>query len=238
MWKKPWVITQKWEDILFLHWSVQADELKHLIPKELELDLYENKAWLSFVLFKVRGNRLRFTPSMLGVSSFLQLNVRTYVTYNGMKGVYFFHLDANNALIVKMTTIGQFLPYRRANMSLENEDEIFSFVSNFRNANIQEEALKVTFEPMTEQIENIAFDCWLVERYHLWTKMKGRLLRIDTYHSPWCLQKVNVEIHHNTMAPLLKSLTQSHQPIAHYSKSKKARIFVPVVEAEKAPSQK
>lgn len=238
MWKKPWVITQKWEDLLFLHWPVQADELKQHIPKELELDLYENKAWLSFVLFKVKGNRLRFTPSMLGVSSFLQLNVRTYVTYNGMKGVYFFNLDANNALIVKMITIGQLLPYRRANMSLKEADGSFTFVSSYQNANMLEESLKVTFEPMLEQIENFAFESWIVERYHLWTKMKERLLRVDTYHLPWRLQKVNVEIHHNTMAPLLKSLTSSNQPIAYYSKSKKARIFPPIVEVKKVPSQK
>lgn len=235
--KKSWMITQQWEDVLFLHWPVQPHELKQFIPQELDLDLYENKAWLSFVLFKVRGNRLRFTPSFPGVSSFIQLNVRTYVTCNGMKGVYFFNLDANNALIVQMTTIGHLLPYRRAKMSMKKEGATFSFTSSYQNQKALEETLIATFEPMPGRIESLALENWLVERYHLWTKMKNRLLRIDTCHSPWRLQKVNVIVHQNTMAPFIKALTPYNQPIAHYSISKNARIFPPVLEPKKVPSR-
>ncbi|MFJ7736910.1 YqjF family protein [Lysinibacillus sp. NPDC097287] len=234
--RKPWMITQQWEDVLFLHWPVQPQELKQYIPQELELDLYENKAWLSFVLFKVKGNRLRFTPSIPGVSSFLQLNVRTYVTCNGKKGVYFFNLDANNAFIVQMTTIGHLLPYRRAKMTVKKEGNTFSFTSSYQNLKAFEEKLMVTFEPMPVRIESHAFERWLVERYHLWTKMKTWLLRIDNYHSPWRLQKVNVVIHHNTMAPFIKGLTSFSQPIVHYSKSKKAKISLPVLETKKVPN--
>ncbi|KOS67747.1 hypothetical protein AEA09_03670 [Lysinibacillus contaminans] len=235
--KKPWMITQQWEDVLFLHWPVQPHELVQHIPKELELDLYENRAWLSFVLFKVSRNRLRFTPSFPGVSSFLQLNVRTYVTCNGLKGIHFFNLDANNALIVQMTTIGHLLPYRRAKMSMKKEGTALSFTSSYQNPKLIDEALTVTFEPMPGQIESLAFESWLVERYHLWTKVKNRLLRIDTCHSQWRLQKVNVTIHHNTMTPFIKALTPYNQPIAHYSKSKNARIFPPVLEPKKVPSR-
>ena len=236
MWKKPWINTQQWEDVLFLHWPVQPQELQKLIPEELELEQYENKAWLSFVLFKVKGNRLRFTPCFPGVSSFLQLNVRTYVTCNGKKGIYFFNLDANNTFIVQMTTIGHLLPYRRAVMTERKEGNTFSFTSSYQNLKVLEEKLMVTFEPKPVRIESRAFESWFVERYNLWTKMKNRLLRIDICHSPWRLQKVNVIIHHNTMAPFIKGLTQSHQPIVHYSKSKKARIFPPVWETKKVPS--
>ncbi|MFJ7950193.1 YqjF family protein [Lysinibacillus sp. NPDC096418] len=234
--KKTWMITQQWEDVLFLHWPVPFDELKQHIPQELELDLYGNKAWLSLVLFKVKGNRLRLTPSLPGVSSFLQLNVRTYVTCNEKKGVYFFNLDASNALIVQITTFVHLLPYRRAKMTLEKEGNTFSYTSSYQSQKALEEKLIVTFEPMPVRIESRAFESWLIERYHLWTKMKTRLLRIDTCHSPWRLQKVNVVIHHNTMAPFVNSFRQGSQPIVHYSKYKKARIFRPVMETKKVPS--
>ena len=62
---------------------------KH-VPKELKLDLFEQNAWLSAVLFKVYRHRLRFLPPLPGMTTYLQLNVRTYVEYNGMKGIYFF----------------------------------------------------------------------------------------------------------------------------------------------------
>lgn len=237
MWKKPWIITQQWHDVLFLHWPVQPHALKQHIPKELELDLYDNKAWLSLVLFEVKGNRLRFTPAIPGMDSFIQLNVRTYVTYNGRKGVHFFNLDANNAFIVQMTTIGHFLPYRHAKMSLKREGKTFSFTSSYQNSQACQETLMATFEPIPGQIESLAFERWLVERYHVWTKIKNHLFRIETYHLPWCLQRANVTIHHNTMAPFLKNFTQCSQPIVHYSKCKKARICPPVLETKKVPAR-
>ena len=192
------------------------------------------KRGLVFVLFEVKGSRLRFTPSL---RSFLQLNVRTYVTYNGMKGIHFFNLDANNALIVQMTTIGHFLPYRRAEMSVKREGKTFSFTSSYQNSKACQETFTATFEPIPGQIESLAFERWLVERYYLWTKMKNRLFRIETCHSPWRLQKVNATIHHNTMAPFVKNLTPCSQPIAHYSKGKKARIFPPILETKKVPGR-
>ena len=52
MWSKPWILTQIWQDVLFLHWPVSPKDLEQYIPQELQLDLYENNAWLSVVLFK------------------------------------------------------------------------------------------------------------------------------------------------------------------------------------------
>ena len=232
MWKKPWIITQQWHDVLFLHWPVQPDELKQHIPGKLALDLYDGHAWLSLVLFEVKGNRLRLTPTISGIDSFIQLNVRTYVTCNGRKGIHFLNLDANNALIVQMATIGQFLPYRHAQMSLNRVGNTFSFTSSYQSSQTCQETLTAIFEPIPGRITSLAFERWVVERYYVWTKIKHRLFRIETYHSPWCLQRVNVTIHHNTMAPFLKNSTQCSQPIAHYSQYKKARIFAPVLETK------
>lgn len=88
-----WMMTQTWQDVLFLHWPIAPQELEKHVPKELKLDLFEQNAWLSVVLFKVYRHRLRFLPPLPGMNTYLQLNVRTYVEYNGMKGIYFFHLE-------------------------------------------------------------------------------------------------------------------------------------------------
>lgn len=229
MWRKSWMMTQQWQDILFLHWPVPPHELKQHIPNELELDLYENKAWLSIVLFKVTGNRLRFMPPFPGVSSFLQLNVRTYVTYNGMKGIHFFNLDVNNAFLVKLTPIDHFLPFRHAKMSLKRKGNTFTFTSSVQKSKTLQEKLVATFKPSARQIESLTFERWLVERYHLWKKTDKHLLRMDVLHSPWCLQHVSTFINVNTMTSFVKNSTLLNQPIAHYAKSKKTLIFPPVL---------
>ena len=42
---------QTWNDLLFAHWAVDPQVLRAAIPKVLELDTYERRAWLSVVPF-------------------------------------------------------------------------------------------------------------------------------------------------------------------------------------------
>ncbi|MFF2175112.1 YqjF family protein [Lysinibacillus sp. NPDC058147] len=227
MWSKQWILTQIWQDVLFLHWPVSPKDLEQYIPQELQLDLYENNAWLSAVLFKVRGQRLRFLPPLPGVGFHLQLNVRTYVTYNGMKGVYFFNSDVTNRFIVQLATMGS-LSYRHSKIALKQKENNFSFTSLYHGS--LDERLKISYQPIASEISSSTFDKWLVERYHSWSKWKSSLVRIDIDHMPWQLQRVHINIESNTLAPFVKESIQGIQPIAHYSKSKEAKIFLPILE--------
>lgn len=223
--KMPWMMTQEWHDVLFLHWPVSPDIVREHIPSELKLDVYNNAAWVSLVFFRVKRNRMRFMPYLPGMSSFLQLNVRTYVTYKGRVGVYFFNLDANHPLIAKMISVTKFMPYRYAKIKLKRSKKGFFIHSTEKTS---DETLMTSFEPSSMLIEKGPLELWLTERYHLWTKVKGNLFRIDISHSPWLLQHVNGVIHENTMA--FKGSLSEWSPKAHYSKMKKARLFPPVKE--------
>ncbi|MFX3672933.1 MAG: YqjF family protein [Paenisporosarcina sp.] len=231
MFKKPWILTQEWHDVLFLHWPVSPDTLRKHIPTELELDLYNNEAWIGLIFFKVKGNRPRFIPPVPGMSSFLEINIRTYVTYKGRAGVYFFSLDINNPFIVKLATLGNFLPYKHAKISLKRRNNAFTIKSIRFDKNAHPEHLITSFEVVSQVIERNHFEQWLTERYHLWAKPKDHLFRVDTIHSPWKLQNVSGTIHVNTMGSFLKSNFQGKPPIAHYSKMKKARVFSPIKES-------
>lgn len=227
MWSKSWILTQIWQDVLFLHWPVSPKDLEQHIPQELQLDLYENNAWLSTVLFKVKGQRLRCLPPLPGVDSYLQLNVRTYVTYNGMKGVYFINSDVTNRFIVQLATKGG-LSYRYSKISIKQKENYFSSSSLYHGA--RAERFKISYQPIAGEIISSTFDKWLVERYHSWSKWKNSLFRIDIDHLPWQLQRVHINIESNTLAPFVKESIQGIQPIAHYSKRKQARIFSPILE--------
>jgi len=227
---KSWIMTQIWQDVLFLHWPVSPKDLEQYIPQELQLDLYENNGWLSAVLFKVKGQRLRFLPPFPGVGSHLQLNVRTYVTYNGMKGVYFFNSDVTNRFIVQIATMGS-LSYRHSKIALKQKGNNFSFTSLYHG--VQDERLKISYQPIASEISSSTFEKWLVERYHSWSKWKSLLFRIDIDHMPWQLQRVQINIESNTVAPFVKESIQGIQPIAHYSKSKEAKFFSPILENKK-----
>src|SRR5205807_141876 len=95
-----WVMAQTWLDLLFAHWPLDATVLRAVVPGELPLDLWEGRAWLGLTPFEVRNLRLRPTLPVPKLSSFPEVNVRTYVTVGGKPGIYFFSLDADSALAV------------------------------------------------------------------------------------------------------------------------------------------
>ena len=49
-------MTQRWEDLLLLHWPGDAKELSKTRPDDLELDLFEGRAWASVVGFRLSNS--------------------------------------------------------------------------------------------------------------------------------------------------------------------------------------
>lgn len=223
-------MTQEWHDVLFLHWPVPYGDLREHIPSELELDLFNETAWIGIVFFRVKENRLRFVPPIPGLDYYLELNVRTYVTYNGMAGTYFFSLDADHPIIAKLPTIGDFLPYRKAKISYTRMHNKRTIRSNYKHSTGVKEIIHTSFEPIPGVINRNPLEKWLTERYRLWTKTNGYLFRVDIRHHPWELQYVTGTIFENTMAPYVHYPFHGKRPVAHYSKLKKTRFFPPVLE--------
>jgi uncharacterized protein len=119
---RPWLMGQTWEDLLFAHWRVPADELRRLLPRALELDTFADEAWLGITPFRLTGLRARGTVPLPRVSTFLELNVRTYVTVEGKGGIWFFSLDATSALAVAGARRAYHLPYFPTRASFTQRD--------------------------------------------------------------------------------------------------------------------
>ena len=113
----PWAMTQTWSDLLFAHWPVSPTSLRELVPNSLEIDVCEGTAWIGVVPFRMTNVFPRGLLAVPYLSHFLELNVRTYVTFQGKQGVYFFSLDASNLLAVLIARKTYSLPYFHAAMS-------------------------------------------------------------------------------------------------------------------------
>ncbi|MEL6537198.1 MAG: DUF2071 domain-containing protein, partial [Bacteroidota bacterium] len=94
----PWRYYQEWNRALFMHWSVAETQLYDYLPKGLTLDTFQGQAWVSVVPFVLQKARPRGLPSVPGISDFPELNLRTYVLYNGVPGVYFLAIEAGSRL--------------------------------------------------------------------------------------------------------------------------------------------
>src|SRR5712671_617767 len=125
----PSLMRQYWGKLLFMHWALDAELLRPLIPAQLSIDTYDGRAWIGVVPFTMWGIRASFLPAIPGTSAFHEVNVRTYVHFNGVPGVWFFSLDAAHRLAVWGARTFYHLPYYNAEMSLEQEGETVSYSS-------------------------------------------------------------------------------------------------------------
>jgi uncharacterized protein YqjF (DUF2071 family) len=119
--ERPWVMAQTWKDLLFAHWSVDPQALAGVVPGELSLDTFDGEAWIAVTPFEVRNLRLRLTFPVPLLSTFPEINVRTYVICGGRPGIFFFSLDAGSALAVRAARLGYRLPYFATDMSIVRE---------------------------------------------------------------------------------------------------------------------
>src|SRR4030095_9788029 len=84
----PWLMTQSWHDLLLAHWRGDAKELREIVPAAFELELCDGQAWVGIVPFYMTNVGLRATPALPWLSSFAEINVRTYVRVADRPGVY------------------------------------------------------------------------------------------------------------------------------------------------------
>jgi hypothetical protein len=212
---------QYWGKLLFIHSPIDAELLRPLIPSQLSIDTFEGKAWIGVVPFTMWGIRASFLPPIPGTSAFHELNVRTYVHFNGVPGVWFFSLDAANSLAVWGARTFYYLPYSNAEMNLEQQGSRIEYGSTRRDARGAPAELRTAWtigEPLQEaQPGSIEF--FLSERYCLYSYHRDQLYRSRIFHEPWPLQSATLDSYHSTMVSSLGIEEPSGEPLLHYAES-------------------
>jgi uncharacterized protein YqjF (DUF2071 family) len=210
-----------------MHWPIDAELLRPLIPSRLTIDTFEGQAWIGVVPFTMWGVRPSFGPALPGLSAFHELNVRTYVHYEGFPGVWFFSLDANNAAAVWAARKFARLPYFNARISLEQNEALIRYSSNRIEKAFPSARLETTWtigeelEPSTP--ESLTF--FLTERYCLYTARDQKLYRLRIFHSPWPLRSAVLLSNTSTMIESLGISATPVEPILHYAEEIKVDIW-------------
>jgi uncharacterized protein YqjF (DUF2071 family) len=178
---------QRWNQLLFAHWTVDPDAVQATLPRGLYVDTFAGSAYLGIVPFAMERVRPAWLPPLPWVSWFLELNVRTYVhDATGRPGVWFYSLDCNQALAVAIARRFFHLPYYPARMA-----------ASFRNGTIHYECQRrgqaagtcryawtpgLTGAPVTPG----SLEFFLVERYLLFAAdPAGRLHAGRVHHAPY-----------------------------------------------------
>ncbi|MCU1239833.1 MAG: hypothetical protein JWO71_559 [Candidatus Acidoferrum typicum] len=222
-------MAQSWDNLLFAHWAVDAAMLREHVPDGLAIDTFDGKAWLGIVPFSMTGVRLRWTPAMPGLSAFPELNVRTYVTAQDKPGVWFFSLDAANALAVAAARLTFHLPYFRARMKCKEVEGWIEYQSHRSRPGASEAEFQGRYRGVGEffQAQSGTLVHFLAERYCLYLASKGRIYRGEIHHPPWMLQKAEAQVIQNSMAEAAGLSVPAETPLSHFSRRQEMVAWAP-----------
>jgi uncharacterized protein YqjF (DUF2071 family) len=220
------VMKQTWSELLFLHWPVPADQLRRLVPAALEVDTFEGRAFVGLVPFTVSGSRASFLPPVPFLSSFHEVNVRTYVRHRGGDpAVWFFSLDASSRLAVSGARQLYKLPYHYARIDMQVTGDggppgarhEVRFVS--RRAQGDRPDVDVRYGPgdVPRPAAPGTLEHFLVERYVLYSASGPSLFRARVHHVPYPLQGAHVEHARETRIASNGLTRPDTEPISHYA---------------------
>ena len=181
---------QRWRSLLFLHWPVPTEVLRSLVPAELSLDLHDGVAYVGVVPFAMQGVRPWWCPEAFAFN-FLETNVRTYVLHGDKPGVYFFSLDANSRVAVFAARTWWGLPYHYARMEMSRSGDEICYHSRRASAGAVHQVRYQLGENLGAS-QPATLEHFLLERYLLFVKHKGKLLAGQVHHTPYPVQKVHV----------------------------------------------
>lgn len=232
---------QNWSELLFLHREVPVEAVAATLPKGLEPDLHEGKAYVGVVPFRMTGVRPWWAPQAVAFN-FLETNVRTYVLCDGEPGVYFYSLEANSPVAVFAARTFWGLPYFDAQMASVVEEGTVRYVSvrkrwkksDRRKGDLTairdglprlEARYRASETPLPPSAEG-SLDRFLIERYYLFVRRGRSILRGQVHHVPYPLREVTVESVDDSLADAAGfPATEPPFTLFHYSPGVNVEIF-------------
>jgi uncharacterized protein YqjF (DUF2071 family) len=215
--RRGWAWRQSWLDLAFVHYRVDPAQLRQRLPAGLQLQEFDGSAWVGLVPFRMAGVTRRPLPSFPQLSSFHELNLRTYVEADGRPGVWFLSLDADSRLAVLGGRRFYGVPYFHARITQVARDGWFEYSCARRGGGA---IFRGRYRPVGGPFipARGSFGHWAAERYCLYSNAPGGgLARVDVHHAPWPLQEAEVEIRESSMLAAAGIVPAEGRPRSHFS---------------------
>jgi uncharacterized protein YqjF (DUF2071 family) len=224
------VMIHRWLQLTFLHWSYDAEAVQRLLPPGLEVETFEDRAWVGLVPFRMWVAPPR-SPALPWLSRFPETNVRTYVRdRHGRSGVWFFSLEAARLPAVVAARVFYRLPYYWASMRVVAEPDRLSYTTRRTWPGPRGAGGRVVVRPgevvPAQQVTQL--EHFLTARWRLFSHASSGTLRYaDAWHEPWVLHRAEVEQCDDTLVAAAGLPAPVGEPLVHYSPGVEVRIGLP-----------
>lgn len=211
---------QRWDSLAFLHWPYEPEIVQSLLPPGLDVDVFDDKAWVGLTPFLMRDFRLPPLPGLPGWSTFPETNLRTYVRgRGGLDGLWFFSLECHRLIPVAGIRGSLGLPYRWADMTVRRHPGEVLYQSHRRPPHADRPATRVRLElgtPLAER-EVSELEVFLVGRWRAYTHAFGQLALVPVEHQPWPLAHARVVELQDELVPSAGLPPPRDPPLVHFS---------------------
>ncbi|HTW67699.1 MAG TPA: DUF2071 domain-containing protein [Bryobacteraceae bacterium] len=210
---------QIWRRLTFLHWPFSPDLIRALLPSALQLDTFDDAAWIGLVPFEIFD-----CP---GIPYFPETNLRTYVIgSDGSRAVWFFSLEAARLAAVLGARIAYHLPYFWASMRVTSENGAVRYRSRRHWPHESHAMTDIIVQPGQPYAaaELTALDHFLTARFRLYTASAGRLFHAQIEHAPWPLARATVLDLQQTLFENAGLPSPQGHPLVHYASEVSVKI--------------
>ncbi|GAA3828359.1 DUF2071 domain-containing protein [Brevibacterium ammoniilyticum] len=188
-------IAQEWNEVVFLHWRVDAAFVDPLLPAGTRADVLDDgeSTWVGLVCFRCANTH--FPPlgraGRLGpMGDFIEVNVRVYtVDEVGRRSVVFLSLDASRLPPVIGARLSTGLPYWWSAAAHRVAGESVSYTMTRRGTALGSRVSIDLGDPITEPGRLEAF---LTARWGMHIRHVGGTYFMPNTHEPWSLRAASV----------------------------------------------
>ncbi|MEN9824133.1 MAG: hypothetical protein RLZ04_2559 [Actinomycetota bacterium] len=223
------VMVQRWNDVVFVNWRTNPDDVQRLLPRGVDVDTFEGDAWVSLVPFHMDRLGLPGLAPLPHVGSFPEVNVRTYVRSGRRRGVWFFSLDVDRLLPAVTARVAYSLPYCSGSAHHGRAGDVLtSSVDRRWPRSVSPASSRIavrTGDPIDASAPLIAF---LTARWGLISASRGGRLRYAPVdHGPWPLHSAELLHLDDTLVTAAGLPSPVGDPVVMWSPGVDVRVGLP-----------
>jgi uncharacterized protein YqjF (DUF2071 family) len=222
------IVRQEWRTMTFIHWSYPPEVIRPLLPDDLEVDVRDGRAWVSLTAFVLSDQRPGVVPSLGGLSTFPETNLRTYaIGTDGRDGLHFLDLEAGSAITASALRTMLDLPYHHARMDVTREPVLRYRSSRRTSSGLLGHDIEVQVgRPIPGGAED-TLDQWLAGRWRAFGRVLGRRIVTPVRHEPWPLHEAVLIRDEQDLLAAAGLPQPPEAPLVHYSPGVSAAIGLP-----------
>ncbi|MBW4032603.1 MAG: DUF2071 domain-containing protein [Acidobacteria bacterium] len=176
------IASQRWSELLFVHWRVDPQLVAPLLPPGLRPDTHDGSSWVGLIPFLLDRATLFGSPPAPYIGRFVEVNVRLYaVDEAGRRGVVFRSLEASRILAVLAAKAAFSLPYFWARTRLQFDGSAYAA-----------SAARLGGGPTTHirarigaPVVSTPLDEFLTARWGMFVRRGGHTQFVPNEHPPW-----------------------------------------------------